>query len=260
VDNKLQHPLLKIAHRGGGGLWPQNTMCAFRGAVSLGVDMLELDLHLSRDGRLVVMHDPTVEATTGGEGALRDLTLVQIRSLDAGYSWTDDGGCTFPFRGHGINVPILEEVLTAFPEMRLSIDIKPEEPDIIAPLARLLEEHNALSRVWVGSFHDIQLRRFRRRCPSVPRIAGVRETRLFHTFTRLRLSRLYRPPIQAFSVPEHSGSRQVITPRFIRAAHAQGIQVNVWTIDEPADMKRLISWEVDGIITDYPDRLLALVR
>ena len=252
--------LLAWAHRGGEGQWPSNTLYAFERALSLGMDALELDIHASRDGVLVVRHDPVVETTPDGAGRICDLTLREIKALDAGYTWTADEGRTFPFRGLGITIPTLEEVFQAFPQARLSIDIKPKDPTIVDVFCRLLRTYNMLEQVVVGSFHDPQLHRFRLLCPEVDTAAGVSETRKFFFLSQARFSSLYRSPAKAFMIPEYVGRLHVVTPYFIRHAHAQGLQVHVWTVNEVEDMRRLIVWGVDGIITDYPSRLKALLN
>lgn len=222
--------------------------------------MLEMDIHATADGVLVVRHDPTVDSTTDGTGRICDLTLAQIKALDAGARWTADGGQTYPFRGLSITIPTLEEVFQAFPEARLSIDIKPEDPTVVDTFGQILRAYHRLDQVVVGSFHDAQLRRFRRLCPEVDTAAGVSETRRFYLLSRARLSGLYRSPAKAFMVPEYAGRLHLVTPRFIRSAHTRGIQVHVWTVNEEKDMQRLIEWGVDGIITDYPSRLMKLLN
>jgi len=259
------HPFFNIptpivmAHRGGQGLWPPNTLLAFHQSAALGVDVLETDIHSTADGVLVVRHDPTVDATTNGSGAIHSLTLAEIKSLDAGYNWSSDGGQTFPFRNQGITIPTLEEVLNAFPNMRLNIDIKPEDPSVIEPFCRLLKDTNSLERVLVGSFHDSQLRLFRQLCPQVATVAGIQETTLFYGLVNACLAAAYQGRAEAFSIPEYQGILHLVTPHFIRAAHRHNMQVHVWTVNEPDDMRRLLDWDVDCLITDYPDRLLRLL-
>jgi glycerophosphoryl diester phosphodiesterase len=248
------------AHRGGEGQWPSNTLYAFQRALELGVDMLELDIHATLDGALVVRHDPVVDTTTNGVGRICDLALKEVKALDAGYTWTADDGRTFPFRGLGITIPALEEVFQAFPATPVSIDIKPEDPAVVDALCQTLRTYNRLEQVVVGSFHDPQLRRFRQLCQQVDTIAGISETRAFFLLSRAGLSRLYRSPAKVFMLPEFVGQLHVVTPLFIRSAHARGMQVHVWTVNEAEDMRRLIDWGVDGIITDYPSRLMKLLN
>lgn len=248
-----------MAHRGGEGLWPSNTLYAYTRAAALGVNALEMDIHRSADGALIVRHDPVVETTTDGQGAIRDLSLAQIKALDAGYTWSADGGQTFPFRAQGVVIPTLDEVFAAFPSLDINIDIKSPEPETVETLAALIERTGMTARVVVGSFLDAQLAHFRRRLPAARTAAGAVESRNFLSLSLAHLEFLFRSPAYAFQLPEWSGRVHVVTPRFIRAAHARGKRVHVWTVDEPADMRRLMGWGVDGLITDYPDRLMALL-
>lgn len=260
------HPFLDLprpivmAHRGGMGLYPPNTLYAFEHALELGSDVLEMDIHQSADGEIIVRHDPTVDATTNGSGAIKDLSLEQIRSLDAGYTWKEDGGSSYPYRGQGITIPTLGEVLAAFPQARLNIDIKPDDPEVLVPFVHLLHKHNALDRVLVASFHDRQLRTFRRLCPQVATAAGVNETRNFYILNQLGLGAIYQPRAQAFQPPEATRRQRIVSERFVRGSHAHNMQVHVWTVNAEEDMERLLSWGVDGIISDYPDRLLKLIN
>ena len=251
---------LVIAHRGGQGLWPANTLYAFQNAVEMGADILEMDVHASADGVLVVRHDDTVDRTTDGSGAIRDHTLAELKNLDAGYPWSADGGDSYPFRGQGIRIPTLEEVLEAFPGTRLNIDIKPEEPEVVPLFADLLERYGRTEDVLVGSFHDDQLRRFRQLCPGYATAAGVLETLLLFSLNLLGLGAAYQPRANAFQVPEYHGRLHVVTPSFVRAAHAHNMEVHIWTVNAREDMQRLLNWGVDGLITDYPDRLLTLLE
>lgn len=247
---------LRVAHRGGAGQWPENTMFAFRHAVDMGVDALELDIHATRDGELVALHDDTVDRTTNGSGAVRDMTLAELRELDAGFHWTGDDGRSHPFRGKGIVIPTLAEVLDAFDNVRLAIEIKPDEPALAGPVGDTIREHGTADRVLVGSFHTKVMRAFRRLFPEVPTAAGESEVRLFYCLTRLHLAAFHAPNAAALVVPEWDGRIHVVTPQSITAAHGHGMRVYVWTVNDRGDMARLLDWGVDGLISDYPDRLL----
>ncbi len=251
--------VLVMAHRGGQGLWPPNTLFAFEHAVALGVDVLEMDIHSTADGVLVVRHDPTVDNTTDGTGYICNYTLSELKKLDAGYTWTADDGATFPYQGKGITIPTLEEVISSFPDMRLNIDIKPEDPAVVELFCQILRDHGKLEQVMVGSFHDEQLRRFRQSCPEVATAAGPHEVGLFFGLNFSYLGGIYQTKAEAFQIPEYGGRLHLVTERFVRGAHAHNMQVHVWTVNELQDMQRLIDWGVDGIITDYPDQLMALV-
>lgn len=249
--------LLVMAHQGGAGKWPSNTLLAFQKSAELGVDALELDVHLTADGAIVVRHDPVVDTTTDGLDEIRGLTLSQIKSLDAGYTWTADGGLTYPFRRQGITIPTLEEVLQSFPQTRINIDIKPDDPEVIEPFCRLLEMYNCLERVIVGSFHDAQMERFRAALPRVAAAASPSQVTLFYALSTLAIPDTYFPQADVFQIPEYRRGLHVVTPRFVHHAHAQGLPVHVWTVNEPGDMQRLIGWGVDGIFSDHPDVLMA---
>lgn len=250
---------LVLAHQGGEGLWPSNTLYAFQHAVDLGVDVLEMDMHATRDGALVLMHDATVDRLTDGAGAVKEMTLPEVKALDAGYGFTPDGGQTYPYRGQGITVPTVEEVFAAFPALRYNIEIKQVDPPIGAAFCQLIRGYGMVDKVLVASFSEAALDEFRSQCPEVATSASEAEVRNFFYRYLAFLSATYSPKSSAVQVPEEGGGFHILTPRFVRAAHARNLQVHAWTINEPADMQRLVDMGVDGIITDYPDRLLKLL-
>ena len=250
---------LVIAHQGGDGLWPGDTLYAFERAAALGVDVLEMDMHATADGVLVLMHDATIDRTTNGSGAIREMSFAALRTYDAGYNWSADDGATYPFRGQGIVVPTLEEVVDAFPDYRLNIEIKQQEPSIVAPFCAFLRERALVDQVLVASFHPQTMSEFRVACPEVATSAVEPELRTFYAYTVAFMGRLYRTPTAAFQVPEYSGDLQVVSERFLRNARQHNVAVHVWTVNETADMTRLLEMGVDGLITDRPDRLLALL-
>jgi len=249
-----------IAHQGGEGLRPSNTMIAFENAVALGVDVLEMDVHSTRDGALVLIHDDTVDRTTDGTGRVNDLTLAEIQQLDAGDYWTPDDGATYPYRGQGARIPTLDEVLSAFPQMKFNIEIKQTEPPIASSLCESLRAHGLTDRTLVASFHPTAMNEFRAACPEVATSMVEDEIRPFFILNTIFLGALYRPPGAAFQVPEYSGNRRVLTPRFVRGAHGNNVAVHPWTIDDPADMARFLDMGVDGIITDRPDLMIELLQ
>lgn len=250
---------LVIAHQGGDGLRPGNTLAAFEHAASLGVDVLEMDIHATADGVLVVNHDATVDRTTDGHGAIREMTLAEVQALDAAYRWSPDGGQTFPYRGQGIRIPTLEEVFRAFPGYRMNIEIKPDDPAVAEALCALIHAHGMTERVLVASFHPRAMGAFRRACPEVATSLHPDEIKVLYGLALTRLTAVYTPQGVAVQVPERWSNLPVLIPRFVQAAHRRGLQVHGWTINEPEDMERLLALGVDGIITDYPDRLLRLL-
>ncbi len=257
-DTDLKHPLV-IAHQGGDGIWPGNTMFAFQNAVDLGVDVLEMDIHVTKDGALVLMHDETVDRTTNGTGGIESMTAQELKLLDAGYDWSPDEGATFPFRGQGITVPTMEEVFTAFPEMRMTIEIKKTNTSIAQPFCDLIRKYKMQNKVLVASFHDNKLKEFREDCPEVATSSAKNETTIFVLLTKPFLGSFHSPRFFSLQVPEESGGITVMTPAFIQAAHERNLAVEPWTINDEATMKKLIEWGVDGIITDRPDLMLKVL-
>ncbi|RKI14192.1 glycerophosphodiester phosphodiesterase [Corallococcus sp. AB030] len=249
-------PTLHIAHRGGALLAPENTLEAFQRAVHTHrTDMLELDVHLSRDGEVIVAHDDTLERCTDGEGPLAALTLAQLRKLDAGHRFTPDEGRTFPFRGQGVRLPTLREVLRAFPTLRLNVELKPDVPGAEAVLARLLTEEAALGRVCLGSEQDVIAERLHEELPDAchfyPRDALA-------AFV-LALKAGEAPPEDArysvLDMPLYFGEVRLVDDALLKAAAERGKWINVWTVDDPAEMDRLIQEGIGGIMTDRPDLL-----
>ncbi len=256
---QLSRPLV-IAHRGGAGISPENTLFAFKRAFDLGVDVLELDFHRTEDGELVVIHDSKVDRTTDGTGAVAAMTLDEIKKLDAGFRWTNDGGKTFPFRGKGIKIPTLREVFEAFPTIKINIEPKYATPSPVKPLCDLITEFKRTEKVIVGTFRNEVLEDFRQTCKGVATSASPSEVSFFLARYKLGLSESYSPEMQVLQIPEKLGSLQIVTEDYIKAAHERNLDVHVWTIDDIEDMKRLIGIKADGIMTNYPDRLLELLN
>ncbi len=251
---------LVFAHRGGGGLIPENTLEAFLYSAQMGVDVLELDVHATSDGTLVVLHDAAVDRTTDGRGLVNELTVEAVKKLDAGYLFSTDGNRTFPFRGRGIKVPTLREIFDALPRMTFNIEPKQHAPSIIKPFCALLRERKMADKTIVGSFNQATIDEFRRECPEVATSASPSEVSRFLALSKAGLADSYNPPMQALQVPENLGALQVVSKDFVEAAHRRNLKVHVWTINETADMQRLVEMNVDGIMTDYPDRLLNLLN
>ena len=250
---------LVVAHRGGAGLWPENTLYAFERAAALGVDVIETDVRATADGELVVIHDEDVGRTTDGEGRVGALTLAELKRLDAAHRWSPDGGRSFPLRGRGVTVPTLREVFAALPRARFNIEPKRGDASLVAPLCRMIREHGMSGRVLVGAFSGSTLERFRGECPEVATSASTSEVAGFLTMQRTGLAASYSPPMQALQVPEWAGAVRVLTREFVEAARARNLRVHAWTVNAEDDMRRLIGLGVDGIMTDYPDRLLKVL-
>jgi glycerophosphoryl diester phosphodiesterase len=251
---------LVIAHRGGAGLYPENTLQAFQNASDLGVDVLELDVRSTSDGTLVVLHDATVDRTTDAAGKVNEKTLDEVKKLNAGFRFSTDQGKTYPHRGGKFSIPTLREVFSAFPAMKFNIEPKQAEPSIIAPLCELIKEFKLTDKVVIGSFNQTILDEFRSGCPQVATSAGPSEASKFLAMYKTGLSESYSPAMQALQIPEKLAGVQVVTKEFVEAAHERNLEVHVWTVNETADMRRLLDIGVDGIMTDYPDRLIHLLN
>jgi glycerophosphoryl diester phosphodiesterase len=256
---KQRTSTLIIAHRGGAGLWPENTLHAFQQSQQLGVDIIETDVRSTKDGHLVVIHDATVERTTEGAGRVAEMTLAELKKLDAAFRWSSDGGKTFPLRGKGISVPTLQEVFAALPKMRFNIEPKQDEPSIVRPLCKIIREHQMTDKVMVGSFRANVMEEFRRECAEVATSASPGEVSKFLALHKAGLAKSFSPAMQALQVPEYVGGMHVLTADFVKAAHERNLEVHAWTVNGAEDMRRLLDIGLDGIMTDYPDRLMALL-
>jgi glycerophosphoryl diester phosphodiesterase len=254
------HPYLApgpiaIAHRGGAEEAPENTRSAFAAAVARGYRYLETDVHTTRDGVVVAFHDSRLDRVTDANGAIADLTIAEVEEADAGFHFTLDGGATHPYRGRGETVPRLADLLEQYPDTNFNID--PKADASVIPLVHLLEQRNAFARVCIGAFSDRRLLAIRRlsrgrACTSMgPRaVAGVR--------MRSLAGRPLTHGADCLQIPTRFRGIPLATPGLLRACHRSGIPVHVWTVDEEAEMERLLDLGVDGIMSDRP-RLLASV-
>jgi glycerophosphoryl diester phosphodiesterase len=239
-------------------LAPENTLEAFGRATALGVDVLEGDLRFTADGEIVLMHDATVDRTTDGQGRVAELTLAELQALDAGYRFENDAG-RFPFRSTGLNVPTFTKVLRQFSDIRFNVEMKDFTPRQARTLCTVLEEHGAGDRVLVSAFPRDSMAAFREACPDVATGATRREAIAFYYLNRVGLGRLFRSPAATMQLPRRHRGRTVLTPRLLAAAREGNRPVQVWTVNDEAEMKRLLEMDVQAILTDRPDRLLALM-
>jgi glycerophosphoryl diester phosphodiesterase len=250
-----------FAHRGASGRAPENTLEAFRLAVEAGAGGLELDVHMTRDGEIVVIHDETVDRTTDGSGAVAGMTLGELRNLDAGYRFSPDGGSTYPYRGRGLRIPTLAEVYEELPGACVNTDIKEPQPGAENAVLQVIRETNTEERSLVVSDGHAVVRRFRRVSGGhISTGASRLEITTFYLLSRLRLERLVRPPYDALQVPVDYRGIPLVTPRFLEAAHARDVRVDVWTINDPKEMRRLLDLGVDLIMTDRPETLASVLE
>lgn len=258
-----QGGVVVLAHRGFSGRYPENTMLAFEKAAELPIDGLEMDIHATKDGVLVISHDDSVERMTNGEGRIQDYTLAELKELDAGYRFTPDGGQTHPFRGQGLTIPTMEEVLQRFTDLWINVDIKQHDPAAVEKFCALITEYEAHEQLCVGSFSSEAVKLFRQICPQVVTLATMSEILQLFILNKIRLERWFEGghPIQVSPQDTRLGvTFEVATPRFLEAAHKRGTAVHLWTINKKAEMARFVEMGVDGIITNYPDRALELLE
>ena len=243
-----------IAHRGGAGLRPENTLTAFRHAADLGADILEMDLRTTADGAIVVIHDATVERTTDGVGAVAAMTLAGLKRLDAGYRWSVDGGQSYPYRSLGVRVPTLAEVFEQLPAARMVLEMKqPFAPASIAALCGLIRRAGRQNKVLVASFAGEALREFRRDCPEVATSMSSLEARLF-----IVLFGLYTPSVPALQAPDRLRDTVLVTPHLVDRARKHNVKLHAWTVNDEERLRELVKMGVDGVMTDRPDLLLAI--
>jgi glycerophosphoryl diester phosphodiesterase len=269
----LERRVLAYAHQGGAWESPSSTLHAIANALSAGATGIELDVHATADGELVVCHDATVDRTTPASGTIASFTLDELRSLDFSYWWIPGADVTpgrpdgeYPFRGRApgdrtFGIATLREVLEEFPGVVLNLDIKQTAP-VVAPyeeaLARLLAEYRRTDDVMVASFLDPATDAFRLFAPSVPTSAGT-----MATAEAWRAVQAGQPmpdtPAVAYQVPERQGDLVVVDRGFVEAAHASGKAVHVWTVNDAESMERLLDLGVDGIISDVPTTLCGVL-
>jgi glycerophosphoryl diester phosphodiesterase len=245
----LSDQQLNIAHRGGGRLRPEATLPAFEHALSVGADVIEFDVQASSDGVVVVIHDDTVDRTTDGSGAVSGMSFAELRMLDAGYDFTPDDGQTFPYRGMGIQIPTLDEVLEAFPDQYYLIEIKQYEPSIVPEVLASLEAHSVLDRVVIASFQQVTIDAVRAANPELFTAMTLPEMVEFYGASE---QPGYRPPALFVQAPW-----DIVDQPLVDFAHSLGLEVQPWTVNSEPLMHDLIALGVDGIMTDDPELLEA---
>jgi len=269
----LERRVIAYAHQGGAWESPSSTLHTIAHAIEVGATAIELDVHATADGELVVCHDATVDRTTAGRGTIASFTLAQLRAMDFSYWWIPGADVTpgrpaadYPFRGRApgdpaFGIATLREVLERFPGVVLNLDIKQTAP-VVAPyeesLARLLAEFGRTDDLIVASFLDPATDAFRRFAPDVPTSAGTMATA--EAWQAVQAGEdLPESPAVAFQVPERQGDLVIVDERFVAAAHRAGKAVHVWTVNDAESMERLLGLGVDGIISDVPTTLCGVL-
>ena len=269
----LDRRVIAYAHQGGAWEAPSSTLHAIAAALEAGATGIELDVHATRDGRLVVGHDPTVDRTTDRSGAIADLTYDELALLDNAYWWAPGADVSpglspeaYPFRGlapknHRFGIALLEEVLEEFPGVVLNLDIKQTAP-VVAPyeeaLAAMLRRFGRVDDVIVASFLDTATDAFATFAPEIPTSAGTVAVAAF--YQAVQAGETPAPLVHAaLQVPARFGEMTLVDRRFVEVAHEQGLAVHVWTIEEEDEMRDLCALGVDGIITDRPTALVGVL-
>jgi glycerophosphoryl diester phosphodiesterase len=242
---------LVFGHRGGAKIGPENTLLAFARGLAAGADGFECDVRLSADGVPVVIHDPTLDRTTDRTGPVSALTAGELARVDATCHFRP-GASEFAAT-EVVGVPTLLSVLEQFPGARVIIELKDTHDALARAVAGIVGAVAAESRVCVGSFDRTVLETVRTAAPGIVTSASLREAQ--HTLARswLPIPRFSPARYRAFQVPERSGRLRVVRPAFVRQAHREGAVVQVWVVDTPADVSRLLAMGVDGVISDRPD-------
>jgi glycerophosphoryl diester phosphodiesterase len=251
------HRAVAIAHRGGSKLRPENTLAAFDHAASLGVDGFECDVHLSREGVPVVIHDATLDRTTAGSGPVSARTAAELGAIDAGAKFGEAAG--YPFRDAGLRVPKLADLLDRHAEIPIVVEIKGDDPKVVPAVVSVLRASRRPARCMVGGFSRPVLEAVRRLAPEFPTGASRDEVK-----AAIRRSYLRIPPRRSgyavFQVPFMFHGTQIFHAPFVRTVTRAGVVVQAWIIDDEQDMRRLMEWGVTGLISDRPDVAVRVVR
>jgi glycerophosphoryl diester phosphodiesterase len=239
-----------FAHRGASGVAPENTMAAFLAGVAAGASHLELDVHATRDGRIVVLHDDTLDRTTDATGAVGNFAWAVLEQVDAGARFVDEAGAT-PFAGRGIRIPLLAEVLERFPDVPLNIEVKQARPAIVADVIALVNRYRAAERVLLAAESQAIMSEIRRMYRG-PTGLSAEEVLEFYRCSIACDMTGYRPPGSALQVPPRHEGVEVVTEKFVADAHRVNVEVHAWTINQPDEIRRLLGLGVDGIMSDFP--------
>jgi glycerophosphoryl diester phosphodiesterase len=246
----------RIAHRGASGEAPENTLEAVRLAFEkYKVDMVEVDLRLSKDGVPIILHDETLDRTTDGKGPVSHYTVEEIKKKDAGFHFDPEKKGEFPYRGKGVTVPTFQELLKEYPNHGFFLEIKDENPRCVRKILSVIERSQGKGALTIGSFHGPVTREVRRLRPPYIRSVLSRDE-VFWPYVKFRLGfTKFEPPCHRASLPRKDHGFQLDDRRWIEFLHHRGVKIYYWTIDDPGEMEALIDRDADGIMTNYPGRL-----
>jgi len=253
-----------IAHRGGNGQWPGETMMAYNGAANIRADVLEMDVYLTKDDQLVLMHDKDVRTTTNGRGRIQTFTLNDIQELNAGYRWADGAG-RFPYQKQlsalpenlrrDLRVPSLREIFESFPKQRMVIEMKPADRSPATALCKLIREFGKQDNVLVASFSGVYMQEFRSQCREIATSVSLSLKDVTSFFAGKTTENQATSQASVVQAPHH-----LVTEGLVRRAKDRRLKLHAWTVNNSDEMRRMQALGVDGIITDYPGPLLALLN
>ena len=246
-----------FGHRGSAGTHPENTLESFRATVAAGVQYLELDIHMTRDGEVVVAHDEHLQRTCGLDRRIAEMSYPEL-AADAGRMFTADGA-TYPFREKGVRVPRLADVLAAFPKLCMIVEIKQVSPSVVAPTLNLIDRAGMRRNVFLASEHQQPLDEIRELAPRIARGYSYLECGQFFQTMAARDTN-YSPPGDAIQISHIYEGWELVTRESVEFAHSVGVEMHVFTVNEEAEMNQLLDYGVDGLITDFPQRALEVVR
>ena len=270
IPQKTIHPILQrlskpvtIAHQGGNKVYPDESLLAFTNAINMGIQVIELDVHRSRDGIIVINHDDTIDRLTDGTGLIRQMSWAELRQVDGAYNWSPDG-LTYPYGGKEIKILSLIEVMDAFPQQMYDIEIKQHDPPLEKDLCDLLRQYGvAADQVIVASFRDETLTRFHDICPEVATSLPVNQGTILYILSRVGLERLLPLDAVVAQLPRLFSTKLgqlELDRRYINAFAKGDRQVWVWTVNDSIEMRRMVNMGAHGIITDRPDILMNFVQ
>lgn len=252
---------LVLGHRGAAGEAPENTLFSFELALKQRADILETDVHLTRDDVPVLCHDPELDRTTDASGAIGERTLEELSQLDAAYHFSRDGGASFPLRGQGIRIPTLEQAFAALPQASFNLELKQGGESLARQAVQLVAAFGRADRTLLTAADETLMDPLKAEISASENKPALGASTL-DVVRFVHAAVEGEPPPQgpqALQIPCEFGGNPLVTPQLIAHAHAYGVQVHVWTIDDEAEMHRLLDLGVDGLVTNFPARMRALL-
>lgn len=255
---------LNFGHRGFAGQYPENTILSFQKAIEAGADVLEMDVRLTSDNKLVVFHDDTLNRMTSGSGIVKEKSLSEIKKVNVGCEFVpqmQDNKNNYPFKNAALKIPLLSEVFSEFQQYRFNIDIKQHEKKVSEALYAAIKEFKLTEKVLVASDDYKTIKYFRSISKGeIATAASYREIATFLFLKRIKLLKRFKIEADAFQIPEKYFGIRILSEHLIIETHKKNIAIHPWTINEKEDMQRILSWGVDGIMTDFPDRLNTILK